>query len=248
MKRLLLFFVMALCLASCLKSNFSSSYNLQVTFEYTNESTYTNQFSKDSIAVIDDYALGFSWIDPTLVFGQKSSGGQFYGGFIMSYLKGEANGLLTKEANANDRYRVFAPTGCCSSKTYAVFCDNPNAAMMPTEHVSFSYKSLGTCQTSGCYVNNTTLVARKVQEFFQDGDKLVLKAKGFLKDSPTGEASVVLAEYTEAKDSIVYTWTPFDLSALGSVDKVEFKVESTNANVPQYACIDDFVAGIVVEY
>lgn len=248
MKRLLLFFIMALCLASCLNSKFSSSYNLQVTFEYTNEATYSNQFSKDSIAVIDENALGFTWIDPTLVFGQKSSGGQFYGGFIMSYLKGEADGLLTKEANTNDRFRVFAPSGCCNSRTYAVFCDNPNAAMMPTEHMSFSYKSLGTCEMAGCYVNNTTLVARKIKESFQDGDKLVLRAKGYLKDSPTGEASIVLAEYTEAKDSIMYTWSPFDLSSLGSVDKVEFKVESTNASVPQYACIDDVVAGCVVEY
>ena len=243
-----MFFAVILCLASCMKSTFSSSYNLLVTFEYTGESVYLKDFSRDSIAVIQEDAIGFTWVDPTLVFGQRSSNGQFYGGFVMSYLKGEADGQLTREPSTNDRFRVYAPSGYDGSKTYVVFCDNPNASMMPSEQMTFYYKTLGTCEMSGCYVNNTTLVARKIKEHFQEGDKLVLRAKGYLNEAPTGEASIVLAEYTPAKDSIMYTWTPFNLGALGSIDEVVFKIESTNASIPQYVCLDDIVAACVVEY
>lgn len=248
MKRIILFFVMALCLASCMKSNFKSEYELVVTFEYTGESVYKNEFSKDSVAVIREDAMGFTWLDPTLVFGQKSVGNQFYGGFILSYLKGEKDGLLEKEPSANDRFRAYAPAGFDGSRTYVVFCDNPNTAMMPAEQMSFYYGTLGTCSMKGCYVNNTTLVARKIKEHFQKGDKLVLRAKGYLNDSPTGEASIVLAEYSEAKDSVMYTWTPFNLTPLGAIDKVEFNVESTNAGVPRYFCMDNMAASCAVEY
>lgn len=248
MKRILLFLAMAFSLVSCLDSNFSSAYNVTYTFEYTTNSVYEREFNQDSIAVIADNGVGFSWLEQSLVFGQKASNKQFYGGFIMSYLQGEANGELTKEETANDRYRVYAPSGCDKSRTYTVFYDSPIASMMPLEDIAFTYKSVGTCILNECYVNNTTLVARKIKEHFQEGDKLVLKAKGYLKDSPTGSASIVLAEKTSAKDTVMYTWSRFDMVSLGRVDKVEFSIESTNENVPTYACIDNVKASFELSY
>lgn len=247
MKRIVLFFAVAFCLASCLKSNFSSSYNVTVTFEYNNNSVYQNEFSKDSICVLKE-GIAFTWLEPSLAFGQKSTNGQFNGGFIMSYLAGETDGALTKVESLNDRYRVFAATGYNKSKTYTVFYDNHDPAMMPVEDISFTYKSLGTCVMNECYVNNTTFVARKIKEHFQEGDALVLTAKGYLKDEPTASAAIKLAEFTAAKDSIMYNWTRFDLAPLGSVDKVEFIVESTNPNVPGYVCVDDMKANFTLDY
>ena len=80
------------------------------------------------------------------------------------------------------------------------------------------------------------------------GDRLTLKATGYLNGIKTGEESIALAEFTAKKDSIVSTWTKFDLSGLASVDFVDFEVVSTREEVPAYFCMDDFVASVTVSY
>jgi hypothetical protein len=57
-----------------------------------------------------------------------------------------------------------------------------------------------------------------------------------------------LAEYTEAKDSVMYNWTAFPLSTLGAVDFIDFDLESTNPQVPEYFCLDGLLASIMIEY
>jgi hypothetical protein len=91
-------------------------------------------------------------------------------------------------------------------------------------------------------------VARKIKEHFKDGDKLVLKATGVKADGARTEASITLAEYSEAKDSVMYNWTAFALSSLGSVSYIDFEVQSTCPDVPGYFCMDGLVAGVSVEY
>lgn len=231
---------------SCLsKGSFSQTYTADVTFECS-EDVYDNLF-RDSVYVASE-GDGFVYMSYPLFFGQKQMSGSFLGGFLMSYLQGESDGRLLKVANVNDAYRVHAASGATGSRCYAVFYDNPEETMMPKYDIEFGYKGLGTCTPLGCYVNNTTLVARKVREHFQDGDKLTLKAKGTSYDGKVTETSIVLAEYTEAKDSVMYNWTVFDMSALGVVDYVEFDVVSTNPEVPGYFCLDGYLATISVSY
>ena len=91
-------------------------------------------------------------------------------------------------------------------------------------------------------------VTDSIKANFQLGDKMTLKAVGYLDDVETGSAEFTLAEYTAQKDSIVSTWTQFDLSKLGSVDKVELEVMSTRENVPTNVCIDDVVSNVSVSY
>jgi hypothetical protein len=76
----------------------------------------------------------------------------------------------------------------------------------------------------------------------------VLKATGVKSDGTTVATSITLAEYTEAKDSVMYNWSVFDLKPLGLVEFIDFNVESTNPNVPGYFCLDGLLAGIKVEY
>lgn len=248
MKRILIIIASALCLSSCLgDSSFSSSYPLDITFECS-DAVYKSQFTADSIFVLSNQDVAFYWQDPSVVFGQKHDGGAFQGGFLMSYLQGEADGKLTKEATLNDTYRAYAASGASGSNCYAVFYDNRNSSLMPSEDMEFTYGDLGTCEMFACYVNNTTLVARKIQENFQDGDKLTLKATGFLKGEVTAEATINLAEYTAEKDSIMYNWSVFDLSKLGTVDNVDFSVTSTNPAVPGYACMDGIYVKISLSY
>lgn len=248
MKKFLFFAVVALAMVSCLnKGAFSQSYTADVTFECSTHE-YTH-FFKDSVYVMSNPGdLGFLYGQYPLFWGQIQKNGDFMGGFLMSYLKGEAQGKLDKEPSSNDAYRVHSPSGALGSMTYVVFYDNPVESMMPKYDLEFGYKGLGTCMPLGCYVNNTTLVARKIKEHFKDGDKLVLKAKGTTSVGKVTEASIVLAEYTEAKDSVMYNWTPFQLSSLGAVDYVDFEVVSTNPEVPGYFCLDGYLASIKVEY
>ncbi len=246
MKKILFFAAVALAMVSCMsKGSFSQSYTADVTFECSS-GIYANSF-KDSLYVAPE-GEGFVYMNYPFVFMQKQLDGKFHGGFLMSYLKGEANGMLGKAPADNDAYRVHAATGATGSNTYAVYYENPVESMRPKHDIEFMYRGLGTCAPLGCYVNNTTLVARKIKEHFKDGDKLVLKAKGTLPDGTTRETSIVLAEYTEAKDTVMYNWTAFGLSSLGAVDYVDFEVVSTNPDVPGYFCLDGYLASVAIEY
>lgn len=248
MKKIFIFLIAAAAAVSCLsKGSFSQSYTADITFEFSSD-VYSNLF-KDSLYVMKE-GDAFLYGSYPVYFYQKHSNGTFQGAFLMSCLKGEKfnNGVLSNEPAENDAYRVFAKTGASDSKTYAVFYDNPVTSMMPTHDIEFAYKGLGDFTPYGCYVNNTTLVARKVKEHFKVGDKLVLKAIGTKRDGSKAEASITLAEYTEAKDSVMYNWTAFTLSALGSVDYIDFEVQSTCPDVPGYFCMDGLLAGVSVEY
>lgn len=245
MKKILFCVAVALTMISCLDGTFTQSYTADVTFECSSD-VYANSF-KDSLFVVPE-GEGFVYMNYPLVFMQKQLSGTYQGGFIMSYLKGEADGKLDKAPAENDAYRVHSLMGASGSSTYAVYYENPVESMRPKYDIEFGYKGLGGCAPLGCYVNNTTLVARKIKEHFKDGDKLVLKAKGTLADGTIKETSIVLAEYKEARDSVMYNWTPFNLSTLGVVDYVDFEVVSTNPDVPEYFCLDGYLASINIEY
>ena len=249
MKKILFCVAVALSMISCLDGSYKQTYTADVTFECSAD-VYANSF-KDSLYVVPQgEGEGFTYMGYPLIFMQKQLAGTFQGGFIMSYLKGEADNKLDKAPSENDAYRVHAASGADNSFTYAVYYENPVESMRPKYDIEFGYKGVGSCYTSpiGCYVNNTTLVARKIKEHFKVGDKLVLKAKGTLADGTITEASIVLAEYTEAKDSVMYNWTAFPMSALGAADYVDFEVVSTNPDVPGYFCLDGYLASVNIEY
>lgn len=247
MKKILVLFIAAFAAVSCLEGgSFKQSYTADITFEFTND-VYSQAF-KDSLYVMSTSDEAFYYGSYPIFFHQKQLNGTFHGGLLLSYLKGESGGWLTKEPSENDAYRVHAATGASDSRTYAVFYDNPVKEMMPKHAVEFGYKGLGTLSPYGCYVNNSTLVARRIREHFQDGDKLVLKAIGTTTSGAKTETSITLAEYSEAKDTVMYNWTPFTLSSLGAVDYIDFEIESTCPDVPGYVCIDGLLAGVAIEY
>jgi hypothetical protein len=246
MKKIFVLLFVAFAAVSCLdKGSYSQSYMADITFEFS-ETAYKESF-KDSIFVMDQ-GEAFLYMQYPLFFPQKYSNGVINGGFTMSILKGEKDGALTREPMPNDAFRVNAESGQNGSKTYAVYYDNPIASEMPSHGIEFGYKNNGYMTPNGLYVNNSTLVARKIKEHFQDGDKLVLKVIGVKSVGPSVETSIKLAEFTEAKDSIMYNWTPLSLSTFGIVDYIDFKVESTNPEVPGYFCLDGVLANIYVEY
>ena len=172
MKKILFCVAVALTMISCLDGSFTQSYTADVTFECSSD-VYANSF-KDSLFVVPE-GEGFVYMNYPLVFMQKQLAGTYQGGFIMSYLKGEADGKLDKAPAENDAYRVHSLMGASGSSTYAVYYENPVESMRPKYDIEFGYKGLGECAPLGCYVNNTTLVARKIKEHFKDGDTRSLR-------------------------------------------------------------------------
>ena len=149
-------------------------------------------------------------------------------------------------AFARDAFRLNSNLMFMNSRTYAVYYENPDPEMMPEHDVEFTATEIAVCKMGYCYVNNTRYVAYKVSQCFENGDRLTLQATGYLNGAETAKVSMSLADFSAQKDSIVSTWTPFDLSKLGTVDKVDFEVLSTKKEVPAYFCMDNFVASITI--
>lgn len=242
-KRIFIFIVALAAAVSCLNDSvYTESFTLDTSFEYdvVYGWDYKEVFGEDSLYFDDERSkLGFAW--DFLAFYHKVEGTDFKGGFMLSYLAKPKDG---KTEGLENKFRVNAESGF-TGKTYTVFCQTDD---MPESDIMFTMEEYGTCVMNFCFVNNTVEVTDSIKANFQLGDKMTLKAVGYLDDVETGSAEFTLAEYTAQKDSIVSTWTQFDLSKLGSVDKVELEVMSTRENVPTNVCIDDVVSNVSVSY
>lgn len=250
MKKILILCLVAAAAVSCLDSKNTKDYTLIADFEYGPDV----KFRSDS-TYFHDKGIGIPY--NYLAFGYKlSEQAEFLGGFRLSCLQGQIKDGDYALENAVDAagnpldltWRVYSAP---MTNSYMVFYQSDQ---MPEKDVEFLARSLGTCQMSACYVNNTSKVAKEILAKFERGDKFVLKAEGFLNDKSTGSAEINLADYTQndkngqPKDSVVCTWTPFDLSKLGKVDKVKFTLDSGEKNVSKYFCLDNMIASIYLEY
>ena len=247
MRRILFFIATSFMLASCsMDSTNKSSFPLLATFDYTDLSR-DQTFQKDSIffnkLYIDDKnqsALGWG---NYIGFLSKLNDGKIgvSGGFILSGFSGKVT-----EGSVETPYRS-ADTSIVNNN-YLVYIQKEDTSVMPEQDFIFSVPEYGTCNPLVCYVTNTTDVVESVKENFVVGDKMILSATGYLQGAKTGKAEIVLAECNAVKDSIVTSWTKFDLSKLGNVDNVDFEIISSKADVPAYFCLDDFYAYIILEY
>lgn len=256
MKRIFVIVAASCCIVSCLKSSFSQSYRLEADFEYRLD------FGKDSVFFEQETGLGVWYRDLAFWHKLNDDKSEFQGGFILSYLKGpkrslNEDGQMVVEEVDDNFYRANSPTGM-SGATYMVYHKNPDSSLMPTDGaITFPYASVGTCTMIDCWVTNTAVVDKAVREKFTAGgnDYLKLTAIGSLAGKETGRASINLAEYSaknektgEVTDSVIYNWTNFDLSKLGSVDRIDFEIESSQAGIPPYFCMDYMRANVAKEW
>jgi hypothetical protein len=259
MKKTLFIFIALFSLASCLKDGgFTDTRPVYATFEYSGMD-YTKLFGKDSLFFESDAGYGLGWEYMAFLHKVDTSVTDnwiFQGGVMLSYLKGKtfdpADSLSMAQSDslmsADNRFRANSLADPFFGRTYLVYHQNQDPALMPQHDIEFLASMVGTCQPLVCYVNNTNYVAYKVAQAFEDGDRLTLKATGYLKGAKTGEVSMELADFSAKKDSIVSTWTKFDLSDLASVDFVDFEVLSTKADVPGDFCLDYFVTSVTISY
>lgn len=241
-EKVLLLALFAVAVSACFgESGGSYSYTLQANFEYA--SGAYEDFGKDSV-YFEGWPgwehLGFcnkvdSLPDKTI---------EFKGGFAVSYLQGPDS--LKLETPSENPFRVC---GSSEPNTYLVWRQTDD---MPEHDMFFISSQLGTCIMRGCYVNNSENVRQAIESEggFVPGDRLELIATGYTEDGKkTGSASFVLADCSAVKDSIVTSWTPFDLSKLSAIKYVDFELKSNREDLDLDSfCLDYITANIALEY
>lgn len=242
MKKIFILFFAAICAVSCFDggSGVGQKYNLITYFQYSginfrSDSTFVNY--KDTVGFGYDVLNFYHELDEGLVRAE--------GGFFLSCAEMPKSGVTEGLQNT---YRAMVPKGMTPGNIYTVFYQNPDDTKMPEHDVEFSFPEYGTCQMVGCYVTNTVEVVDYVKKHFTLGDRLSIKATGYANGQKTGEAEMILADYSAQKDSIVTQWSVFDLAKLKMVEYVDFELISSKPDVPSYFCMDNMVAEISLEY
>ena len=239
MKNFLYVIMTALLAVSCLGDgpSTSRSYSLLVDFEYNDE-----VFISDSVRFEATAGVAMAYYDMAFYHKLDPQKTAVLGGFAVSRLKGsDYNG-------GRNEFRVNSGAGADNSRTYAVFKYDKTGVNMPQHDIEFINRNYGTCTMAGLYVNNTYEMVEYVKNNFTDGDKVCLKATGYLDGAETGKAEIVLAEYTDKKDSLIVKWTPFDLAKLGKVQYVELELVGVKDGMPSSVCIDNVVSKISIQY
>jgi hypothetical protein len=171
--------------------------------------------------------------------------------YTVTFHANDGTDATSEVSGLNNVYRVYLDEKAnknMKGNIYTVFYQNPDSALMPEHNVEFPFVKNGSCTMLGCFITNTVQVADAIKEKFTIGDKMTVKATGYLDGQKTGEAEFTLAEYTDQKDSIVSSWTLFDLKKLGTIQYIDFEVSSTNPEVPAYFCMDSMGANVELEY
>lgn len=244
MKKVILFVCAVVMAVSCsLTGGSYQKYQILTTFDYESMGVnYAESFGADSVYFDSVNKNGAYWQD--LLFHQKiSDNGDFLGGFAISYLAPSGMGEKKEGDYVYSDYKVAGPKLPSNQiNTYAVWYQNPDATKMPEKAVTFISWSLATCVLSHCYVNNTEAVYYAAKKNFTNGDKLTLTATGYLDGIMTGEETITMA----LPDTVMYNWTKFDLKKLGSIDKIDFELRSSNGSfgVPMTFCLDEIVADV----
>lgn len=236
--RKLLFILAAVSLlaASCSDGpTYSQQYIAVATFEYTGED-YATVFGSDSTYYDAKNGIALGWGDLAFCHKVDVSGG-FQGGFLLSYMR--SPGFDEKpEGYVVSQYRAAGAYYSQKNRTYAVF-NQESSSQMPEHDVLFLSSKYGTCSPKYCWVNNSEAV---YEELVRNGGILTLKATGYLDKEITGTAEIKLAA-----DTVMYNWTKFNLAPLGSVDAVDFELQSSG-QIPMRFCMDEFSADIRIEY
>ena len=248
MKRILGILLSAVLVASCFGlSGYEADYVLVSTFNYLNSDYIGDKTKPDSLLYDTKYRLGFTY--DYLGFHQKVDqySLEFMGGFLGSCLKVPKSSDVS--ALSYNQYRANAQGLSTIENKYAVFVQSYD---MPEKHLSFlattDADNEAVCTMKYVMVTNSVAAEQAVRNSFVDGDRLVLKATGYLGTQQTGSAEICLAEFTPQKDSVITSWTIFNLSALGSVDNVRFEIQTNSGKaVPTTVCMDDLAAHVSIK-
>lgn len=159
-------------------------------------------------------------------------GTSFTGGFVLS------NKTNTVDGSYANRYSVYADGGAAGSTVFAVGHYDAARAGEGVPRILFSEP----VNPLSVYINNTTYVYRWWTAEGPDGEPLrqladcTLTIAGY-NGTERRELNVSL---TSAKgQAILSGWTSVNLSSLGWVDRLEFRIHCDEADAPLYFCLDN---------
>ena len=273
MKKYLSILVAAALTASCLNGgHFSQTYDFVSDFEYKNMN-FEEMFDADKKYY--EYSGAFASSDlafcskiDTIDLDNKQF--KFKGGFYLSYaadsifyphkdtvwaeadkpLYDEDNKVVMEDHKINP-YSVCDWSGAFKSKTFTIF---EYTEEMPQMDMFFAYFKLNgaTCTMKECYVNNTTEIAHiiaygtETQPAFQSGDYLRIIATGYKDNKESAKSSFYLADFRDGKNELVKGWTKWELDTVGTMDYIDFKIESSRTDIPLRCCFDYIRASVSI--
>ena len=158
----------------------------------------------------------------------------------------------TTTAGFMNQYSAFTGGGADGSASYAIACTGYGST-------AITYTGLTDLTGTGASITNTTYAALSMQQgdsfakkfggaSGNDEDWFKLTITGSANGVQTGTVDFYLADFRDANnanDYIIDDWTFVDFSALGTVDKLEFTMSSSDnhpifgMNTPAYFAIDN---------
>ena len=247
-KRFIAIAAIAFACVSCFKKGlgYESNFTANIGFEEFSESWDNNEWNGEFYGDDDAYFESSFYTNTIEFICEYNKNIVDYSGFGLSRV------FISKGAEYDKRLAANSEKGL-TGDVFALFHNNPD--IEADKHIAFTMPQNGTCTPVYCLVNNTKLVADMVAEYNSEHEtpiEVKLTATGYNGDTKTGSAEILLAgpaEKGEAKDSIVSTWTQFDLSKLGTIEYIRFDMsfsDESQTSIPEYFCLDNFFSKIYI--
>lgn len=260
MKKILVCIIAAFLAVSCFKdAGFETNYTLDISFDGI-EGLITEYGSdkEDSTAILPMFGIGPLVFFNSIGMDEGVVVNDIDGGWTLSMRRQPASSLFDAEGNEIPEQVALVTPHCAADtaqargvNSYAVF--HQLDSDMPEHDIEFTQAGYGTCTPSRLYLTNTTAVARyfMAKDRAVPGDHLTVTVTGYLGDTQTGKAKFELAYCSEAKDSVMLGWRPLDISALGSVQYIDFEIDSQFSAAEgedlDYFCLDGLSASVHVK-
>lgn len=211
-------------------------------------------FNGDPGTLSPGQSVSTPWTSGGVAF-SNTFGIDSYGGFNYEWWEGFSYSTVVNTADPafTNQYASY-PGGGYQSTTYAVphteYNDYRPTVMLPVPTT-----------VSGFRIANTTYTALTLRNGDQYGFSAPLPLGGWfattaigrLGATTTGSATFFLADLRGASPpGILATWEWFDLSSLGTVDRIEFEFSGSDVgpfglNTPRYFALDDLTVAAVPE-
>ena len=243
---------MALLATSCFtKGDYKTEYDTHVVvmFEPQYEYEWTD-FAEQFFPTAEDTVFFAANISqgPVFFFAKLDDQREFQGGMALCRGK-DADASADREPSF---FAVYdAKGGNQESRAYAVYHQAPDGQM--PEHFIKVYlpNNLSSCGAESMYVHNVQAAVQAAKYGvgladgpFQADDYLLLTVTGKKGTAVSGTKEVKLVDGT----SFLKEWTKVDISDLGSVDVIDFKLTSSRADFPLFCCLDDLMLHYVEIY
>ncbi len=143
----------------------------------------------------------------------------------------------------SDQYNSCVGQGYDKSMTYAVVYYSPYGGNVPTviNKNAESFEAKGFYVTNSAYAYTSMVNGDAYAKKFDESDWFLLTITGYLNNEKGNSV-----EFYLAKDgNIINDWQFVDLTALGTVDQIQFTLTSSDTgewgmNTPAYFCMDNF--------